>query len=159
MNTYLPYYEEDERNYNQLKEEGIDLEAVCREMTKEDEKIERLIHRRRDPEFQQAIDEQAEDSMKHSETGMVRRCILESGHTVKHTHTINYAKPQNVSKEWAKLFLRKWNDAVAVWNDGELFGGKIWPSKPDSQRYYASICCSWLIPNGFEEPHQVAQGK
>lgn len=87
---------------------------------------------------------------------------------------INFAKPQNVSKEWAKLFLEQWNRAVELWNNGILFRpvnhmharaieiAKIEgypPDQTEEQFLYARICCAWLIPNGFVEPHCAAEGK
>lgn len=63
-----------------------------------------------------------------------------------------------VTKEWAKLFLTNWNRAVSVWNNGELFTDKEWPSKSVSQQYYARLCCTWMLPNGMVEPHCVAEG-
>lgn len=68
------------------------------------------------------------------------------------------------TKEWAKLFLEKWNRAVKLWDKGHLFGD-VWSLKPyiqeqiREQREYANICCTWLIPNGFVEPHCVAEGR
>lgn len=65
------------------------------------------------------------------------------------------------SKERAQSFLEQWNRAVKLWNDGELFSRWHPDNYPisDSQSEYASICCTWLIPNGFVEPHCVAQGE
>ncbi len=96
--------------------------------------------------------------------GTIRRCVLEAGHAVRHTHVINFAKPQNFSKEWARPFLVEWNRTVKLWEGGKLFAPKEWhedpylSSKDVDQRRYAEICCTWLIPNGFVEPHVVAQG-
>lgn len=174
MSAYLHYYEEQDRGYDRLREEQerADLEAACHEMAKEDNRIEELIQCYSDDcrmcyglgqtaygTCECVRYSQCSGYEQHPETGMVRRCILEEGHTVRHTHVINFAKPFNISKEWAKLFLVNWNRTVEVWNDGELFSEKEWPSKSTSQKYYAKICCTWLIPNGFEEPHQVAEGK
>lgn len=76
---------------------------------------------------------------------------------------VHFSEPQNVSKEWAKLFLSNWNNTVKLWNGGELFApnakGKYTENQMSRQLGYASICCSWLIPHGMKEPHCVAEGE
>lgn len=70
----------------------------------------------------------------------------------------------NVSKEWAELFLKNWNRAVALWDDGHMFR-KHYKESDEYEDYqlrdqqeYARICCSWIIPNKMVEPHCVAEG-
>lgn len=71
-----------------------------------------------------------------------------------------------VTKEWAELFLKNWNQAVMLWDKGHLFND-VWSKEEyqkeqlrDQQEYarqeYARICCSWIIPNGMVEPHCTA---
>lgn len=64
-----------------------------------------------------------------------------------------------IEMSWAKLFLKQWNRAVKLWNKGELFAGVVHSGKSINQKEYAKICCTWLIPNGFVEPHCVAEGR
>lgn len=81
---------------------------------------------------------------------------------------------QNESKEWAKLFLEQWNRANQLWNDGVLFHPMTEETKQAygimsqsnytvqqrvDQKRYAEICATWIITNGFVEPHCVAEGK
>ena len=67
---------------------------------------------------------------------------------------------QEHKKELAKLFLSNWNRAVKLWNNGDLFS-RAWINEDMQHRHqkeYARICCAWLIPNRFAEPHVVASG-
>lgn len=63
-----------------------------------------------------------------------------------------------VTKEWARLFLYNWNKTVRMWNGGELFTGIEGAGKSINQQEYARLCCTWMLPNGFKEPHVVAEG-
>ena len=68
-----------------------------------------------------------------------------------------YIGGQWVSKEWAKMFLEKWNHAVRLWNGGLLFSPEFRTLlTPFEQREYAALCVTWLIPNGMVEPHCAA---
>jgi hypothetical protein len=59
------------------------------------------------------------------------------------------------SREWAKLLLANWDRAVRLWDGGDLFSPV---GNQNDQMSYARICCEWLIPNRFQEPHVVAAG-
>lgn len=65
-----------------------------------------------------------------------------------------------VSKEWSKLFLSNWNRAVEMWNEGYIFSEEAREANSQYtifiQQEYARICCAWLIPNEFQEPHVEA---
>lgn len=68
-----------------------------------------------------------------------------------------------VTHKWAKLFLANWNRAVELWDGGALFyswkqGGGYWEYQIKEQQEYARLCCTWMLPNGFQEPHVVAEG-
>lgn len=70
-------------------------------------------------------------------------------------------KKMIVTKEWAKLFLENWNRAVELWDGGALFyswkqGGGYWEYQIKEQQEYARLCCTWMLPNGFQEPHVLA---
>lgn len=86
---------------------------------------------------------------------------LSKEHDGKHYPTNNLGY---VTKEWAKQFLSNWNRAVALWDDGHMFKKHYKESDEykdyqlRDQQEYARICCSWIIPNGFQEPHAVAEG-
>lgn len=72
----------------------------------------------------------------------------------------------NVSREWAKLFLENWNRAVELWNEGKIFvpefhsgvSGMYSDRQLGAHQEYARLCCTWMLPNGFQEPHVVAEG-
>jgi hypothetical protein len=65
-----------------------------------------------------------------------------------------------VNKEWAKMFLENWNRAVELWDEGRIFSyDDLTVQKlTNKQLEYASICCTWIIPNNISEPHVVAFG-
>lgn len=59
--------------------------------------------------------------------------------------SVEFAKPQNVSREWANLFLELgWKVAVYLWDEGRLFSED------------APLHLGW---NRQREPHCVAQGE
>ena len=90
---------------------------------------------------------------QHPETGMVRRCTEEEGHNGPHKHTPDFYRELNKAK---KLLLTQWNRAVRLWDNGDLFSGV---GNPQNQGIYSIICTSYLIPEGWQEPHCVAEGK
>lgn len=93
--------------------------------------------------------------------------------SLRNLESLKNHNKQMHKKEWAKPFLANWNRAVELWDSGKLFQtgdgeGALYRrerykgytvGQVKNQQEYARICCAWLIPNGFKEPHCVAQGE
>lgn len=159
MNIHgLPYYEQEDR------------EAEL-------EKVRRLIHRKRDSDFQADLDVQLSgyDEWVKKECKLGRHVFSDGqcvhcgdmdreGEYPEAIRHIAFSKPQNVSRELARLFLENWNRAVKLCNSWDLFMPEYsqWRGqvlKLESQQEYARICQSWLTPNGCVDPHLTAEGK
>lgn len=61
-------------------------------------------------------------------------------------------------RNWHDPAVSNWNRAVELWNGGELFDPEYESHyrqrmKIIDQQECALICCAWLIPNRFQEPH------
>lgn len=139
------------------------------------EKVQRLIHRERDKDFQAILDDQSSGYMEWAKEeckqgrhefsgGQCVHCGKEDWHIFREDvmereiEEIWAKSPTRYSVAWAKLFLENWNRAVKLCNSWDLFMPEYsqWRGralKLESQQEYARICQSWLAPNGCVDPH------
>lgn len=149
MSIYGPHYYEQEDRETEL------------------EKVRRLIHRERDKDFQADLDDQ---SSGYDEWAKEDERLIAIGESLLRKKIL----PETIRKEWARLFLIEWNRAVELWDEGRLFQpvnfiharaieiakreGYL-PDQTSEQIEYATVCQSWLVPNGCVDPHLTAEGK